>query len=276
MCVHTYTHTDIHLYILYFLRNYLSPSENHQFPHYNISSYFIQNNVWIVSQLKEKEKRQWATLWSVGNLRPPLHPQGQEVLQLPKKYSVPPLSSTLPLKVTSALRTLGMSSWIQKGIIYCLSYEGMQFCRDPTAMVAGPQGLCLSCTCALWARPPCSTWVTSVLPSAAGTTLALLPLALECLCITQMPAFHFSTCCDAEVVGKHCSRHTSTRHFWGPQSSTMVASHTPIWGTDHRSGDIFYLRWPHACWKEHSPSNKTEPTSSLGFALRWCTTMTKS
>lgn len=95
-----------------------------------------------------------------------------------------------------------------KRIIYCLSYEGMQFCRDPTAMVAGPQGPCLSCTCALWVRPPCSTWVASVLSSGAGTTLGLLPLALECFCITQMPAFLFSTCCDAEVVGKHSSGHT--------------------------------------------------------------------
>ena len=30
----------------------------------------------------------------------------------------------------------------------------IQFCRHPTAMVAGPQKLCLSCTCTLWVRPP--------------------------------------------------------------------------------------------------------------------------
>lgn len=107
VCTHTYTYTCIHLCILYSLRNHLSLKWESSTPHCIISSHFIQNSIsfsfnWLNCQsVKRKGERQWATLWSVSGLRPPVLPQGQEVLQWPKKHVsscfLPPYHSKSPV-----------------------------------------------------------------------------------------------------------------------------------------------------------------------------------
>lgn len=77
------------------------------------------------------------------------------LLRAVHKHSVL-LPSSIPLfKVTHDPRTLSASSLrIQKEITYCLSHEGMQFCRGPPGTVAVPLRLCLVCTCALCVGAP--------------------------------------------------------------------------------------------------------------------------